>query len=114
MTDRPANAPRRRADQSEPRPADQLSPTVLTPTGAIRTTLRGTHGPLAALIATADRPAGTVLLLPGYTGSKEDFGPILDPLAAAGLTAITVDLPGQHESEGPDEEDAYTPERFGR
>ena len=55
-----------------------------------------------------------MLLLPGYTGSKEDFAPILDPLAAAGLTAITVDLPGQHESEGPDEEDAYTPERFGR
>ena len=27
--------------------------------------------------------AGTVLLLPGYTGSKEDFAPILDPLAAS-------------------------------
>jgi len=114
VTDQRANAPRRQTDEPSPQPADQLSPTVLTPTGAIHATLPGTHGPLAALIATADRPAGTVLLLPGYTGSKEDFGPILDPLAAAGLTAITVDLPGQHESEGPDEEDAYTPERFGR
>src|SRR5205085_64211 len=31
-------------------------------------------------------PAGdppTVLMVPGYTGSKEDFGPLLDPLAAA-------------------------------
>ena len=89
-------------------PADQLSPTA-----AARTTLPGTHGPLAALIATADRAAGTVLLLPGYTGSKEDFAPILDPLAAGGLTAVTVDLPGQHESEGPDEEAAYTPARLG-
>ena len=93
-------------------PADQLSPTA-----AARTTLPGTHGPLAALIAPADAVAdpvaGTVLLLPGYTGSKEDFAPILDPLAAAGLTAVTVDLPGQHESDGPDEEAEYTPTRLG-
>ena len=93
-------------------PADQLSPTA-----AARTTLPGTHGPLAALIAPADAVAspvaGTVLLLPGYTGSKEDFAPILDPLAAAGLTAVTVDLPGQHESDGPDEEAEYTPARLG-
>ncbi len=109
MTDQPAGGARAAAsDQPRLRRTDQLSPT-----SAARTTLPGTHGPLAALVATAGRPAGTVLLLPGYTGSKEDFAPILDPLAAAGLTAVTVDLPGQHESEGSDEESEYTPARLG-
>ena len=54
-----------------------------------------------------------MLLLPGYTGSKEDFSPILDPLAADGFRAIAVDLPGQFESEGPDDESDYEPMRLG-
>jgi pimeloyl-ACP methyl ester carboxylesterase len=54
-----------------------------------------------------------VLLLPGYTGSKEDFGPILDPLAASGYVALAVDLPGQFESEGPDDESQYAPMKLG-
>ena len=88
-------------------------PDQLSPTSARRTTLPGRYGPLAALLATADEPVGTVLLLPGYTGSKEDFGPILDPLAGAGMTAIAVDLPGQYESAGSSEEADYTPSRLG-
>ncbi|MDT4912718.1 MAG: hypothetical protein QOC66_1846 [Pseudonocardiales bacterium] len=44
--------------------------------------------------------APPVLMLPGYTGSKEDFGPILDPLAAAGFRVTAIDLPGQFESPG--------------
>jgi pimeloyl-ACP methyl ester carboxylesterase len=48
----------------------------------------------------ADAP---VVLVPGYTGSKEDFGPVLAPLAAAGHQVIAVDLPGQFESPGPQE-----------
>lgn len=58
-----------------------------------RTTVAG----LAALAAgRADGP--TVLMLPGYTGSKEDFAPVLPLLAAAGLRAVAVDLRGQYES----------------
>ena len=49
-----------------------------------------------------------VLLVPGYTGSKEDFGPLLDPIAAAGYCATAIDLPGQFESPGPDDPAAYS------
>ena len=85
----------------------------LTPTRAVRTALPSPVGQLAALRSAPERPKGTVLLLPGYTGSKEDFAPILDPLAAAGYRAIAVDLPGQFESPGPDEETAYAPLALG-
>ncbi len=57
------------------------------------------------------RPAGyraTALLVPGYTGSKEDFAPILDPLAAAGYRVLAMDQPGQYESPGPDRPEAYS------
>ncbi|MBL7521474.1 alpha/beta fold hydrolase [Frankia sp. CNm7] len=54
---------------------------------------------LAALTAgPADGPA--VLLLPGFTGSKEDFAPVLPLLAAAGLRGVAVDQRGQYESTG--------------
>lgn len=65
---------------------------------------------MAALVATPDGPvAGVVVLVPGYTGSKEDFAPLLDPLAAAGLEAVALDLPGQFESHGPDDPAGYAP-----
>jgi pimeloyl-ACP methyl ester carboxylesterase len=89
----------------------------LTPTTAVRTTRASPAGPLAALDTHPDddgsSTAGTVLLLPGYTGSKEDFAPILDPLSANGFRAIAVDLPGQFESPGPDDEADYTPLALG-
>ena len=90
----------------------------LTPTSAARITLPGPTGPLAALDADPARsgkPAlGTVVLLPGYTGSKEDFAPILDPLQDSGFRAVSIDMPGQFESIGPDDESAYAPLSLGR
>jgi pimeloyl-ACP methyl ester carboxylesterase len=65
-------------------------------------------GPLATLQAGRDDDPG-VLLVPGYTGSKEDFAPVLDVLVAAGLRVTSVDLPGQYESPGPDDPARYTP-----
>jgi pimeloyl-ACP methyl ester carboxylesterase len=50
----------------------------------------------------------TVLLVPGYTGSKEDFVPILDPLAAEGYRLVAMDQPGQYESPGPDDPAHYS------
>jgi pimeloyl-ACP methyl ester carboxylesterase len=50
---------------------------------------------------------GTVVLVPGYTGSKEDFLPVLEPLAQAGHRVIAYDQRGQLESEGDDEPGSY-------
>ena len=52
-----------------------------------------------------DDPA--VVLVPGFTGSKEDFRHLLAPLAADGRRVVAMDQRGQHESAGPDEPDAY-------
>jgi pimeloyl-ACP methyl ester carboxylesterase len=56
--------------------------------------------------------APAVLLVPGYTGSKEDFGPILDPLAAAGLHVTAIDLPGQLDSDALPAAADYQPDRL--
>jgi pimeloyl-ACP methyl ester carboxylesterase len=64
--------------------------------------------PVAALVAEPAGPAvATVLLVPGYTGSKEDFVPLLGPLSGAGLRVVAYDQPGQYESPGPDEPGGY-------
>jgi len=55
----------------------------------------------------------TVLLLPGYTGSKEDFQPLLRPLAAAGYRAVAIDQRGQYESAWAGEPAGYTLEALG-
>jgi pimeloyl-ACP methyl ester carboxylesterase len=52
------------------------------------------------------RPA---LLIPGYTGSKEDFLPILEPLATAGRTVVAMDLRGQYQSPQAADRDGYAP-----
>jgi pimeloyl-ACP methyl ester carboxylesterase len=73
--------------------------------------LAGASGEIAALVATP--PEGTtrrlpVLLVPGYTGSKEDFWHLLPLLARAGHPATAIDLRGQYESGGPDDPAAYS------
>ncbi len=91
-------------------------PSQLTPNGADRVDLQGRYGPVAALrrrAVGATEPRPTALLVPGYTGSKEDFAPLLDPIAASGFEAIAIDLPGQYESGGPDDEAAYQPAALG-
>jgi pimeloyl-ACP methyl ester carboxylesterase len=92
--------------------AEQTAPDdlrQLTPHGAERVTLPGGAGPLAALDTGAE--AGpTVLMVAGYTGSKEDFAPLLDPLADAGTRVVSIDQRGQYESPGPDDPAQYTVE----
>ena len=84
---------------------------VLDTGDARRTLLEAAGSPLAALESgPVDAPA--VLLVPGYTGSKEDFAPLLGPLGRAGLRAVAVDLPGQYESPGLADPQAYTPDRL--
>ncbi|MEC4573434.1 alpha/beta fold hydrolase [Streptomyces virginiae] len=57
---------------------------------------------------------GTALLVPGFTGSKEDFIALLEPLAAAGYRVVAVDGRGQYETPGPREESAYGLEELAR
>lgn len=74
--------------------------TVL-PRCATRVDLPLPDGPLAALEARPDRPAvAAALLVPGFTGSKEDFLHLLEPLADAGVHALAVDQRGQCDSPG--------------
>jgi pimeloyl-ACP methyl ester carboxylesterase len=91
-------------------------PSQLTPNGADRVELHGRYGPVAALRRRAvntTEPRPTALLIPGYTGSKEDFAPLMDPIASGGFDALAIDLPGQYESGGPDDEAAYVPAALG-
>jgi pimeloyl-ACP methyl ester carboxylesterase len=46
-------------------------------------------------------------MVPGFTGSKEDFFLVLPLLAEAGLRAVAMDQRGQHHSPGPDDPEAY-------
>ncbi|KIF76566.1 hydrolase [Streptomyces sp. 150FB] len=84
-------------------------PSSFTPPSWVQArTLTTSRGPFAVLDA---RPAGevrgTVLLLPGYTGSKDEFVPLFGAMAEAGYRAVAVDGRGQFETEGPDTEEAY-------
>ncbi|WP_419997627.1 alpha/beta fold hydrolase [Streptomyces boninensis] len=84
------------------------------PAGATATRLATSRGTFAALDAGTGR-LGTVLLIPGFTGSKEDFIALLEPLAAAGYRAVAVDGRGQYETPGPeDDEAAYAQEALAR
>jgi len=68
-------------------------------------------GPLALLTCTDLSVAvavDTVVLVPGYTGGKEDFLAILEPLACGGRTVVTYDQRGQYESPGDDDPRSYT------
>jgi pimeloyl-ACP methyl ester carboxylesterase len=77
--------------------------------------IQTTRGSFAALEATPARGVcerQPALLLPGYTGSKEDFLPVLPPLAAAGRRVIAIDMRGQYESEGGADRRVYSPDEL--
>jgi pimeloyl-ACP methyl ester carboxylesterase len=54
-----------------------------------------------------DGPAAPLLLLHGFTGSKEDFAPVLEALASD-RRVVAVDLPGHGDSEGEDDPAAHS------
>lgn len=83
----------------------------------MRTRFALRNGAIAALDNTAPTghgPGGPlVLLVPGYTGSKEDFLPLLRPLADAGYRAVAIDQRGQFESAWAASPADYTLEALG-
>jgi pimeloyl-ACP methyl ester carboxylesterase len=86
------------------------------PAGVRRTTIRTARGRFAALQAV---PASGVcereaaLLIPGYTGSKEDFLAILDLLADGSRQVVAVDMRGQFETPCADDAGGYSAASLG-
>ncbi len=81
-------------------------PSLRLPDTARAYRLETVRGSFAVLDAGAAR-RGTALMVPGFTGSKEDFIALLGPLAQAGWRVVAVDGRGQYESGGPRAEEAY-------
>jgi pimeloyl-ACP methyl ester carboxylesterase len=75
---------------------------------AVHRTFTGGAGPLTTLDTGGDDARGTALLVAGYTGSKEDFAPLLAPLSASGYRVVAIDQRGQYESPGPDDPSRYS------
>jgi pimeloyl-ACP methyl ester carboxylesterase len=77
-----------------------------------RVTIHSPRGSFAALDAEPAtgvcerRPA---LFIPGFTGSKEDFIPVLQPLALAGRRVVAIDMRGQYQSPAAPSADGYAP-----
>ena len=69
-------------------PADFRSTSFAAPSGRL------------AMISCGDPDAQPVVLVPGATGSKEDFAIMMPILAAAGYFVLSLDLAGQYESAG--------------
>ncbi|GAA3878318.1 alpha/beta fold hydrolase [Streptomyces sedi] len=84
-------------------------PFLVPPAGVRAYSLATRRGGFAVLEAAPEGapPLGTALLVPGFTGSKEDFIALLEPLAAAGFRVVSVDGRGQHESVGDRERRTY-------
>jgi pimeloyl-ACP methyl ester carboxylesterase len=75
--------------------------TLRLPDGVQRITVetsRGGFAALEALPATGICERQPALLVPGFTGSKEDFILVLNLLAAAGRRVTAIDMRGQYES----------------
>lgn len=79
--------------------------TLDLPDGVRRWNLPTPRGEFA-ILHSGDGPLA--LLVPGWTGSKEDFAPVLRPLADAGYRAVAFDQRGQFETPGSGEDSSYT------
>ena len=80
------------------------------PSGVRRLTIETSRGKFAALEAlplSGIHERQPALLVPGYTGSKEDFLLILQALASAGRQVVAIDMRGQFETPGADDAAAY-------
>ncbi|WP_082566816.1 alpha/beta fold hydrolase [Arthrobacter sp. Soil764] len=80
------------------------------PPGSVRFAIDVPSGRLAAL-ALGDPDSPCVLLVPGATGSKEDFSLMMPDLADAGYFALSYDLAGQYQSAGAGPENLEPPRK---
>ncbi|MEU3335547.1 alpha/beta hydrolase [Streptomyces sp. NPDC006668] len=93
-------------------------PTFVPPPGARVHTIRTARGEFAAVesvVGDGMEAKGTALMLPGFTGSKEDFNPLHAHLTARGYRVVALDGRGQYESDGPElDESAYIQAELAR
>ncbi|HUS20429.1 MAG TPA: alpha/beta hydrolase [Aeromicrobium sp.] len=75
------------------------------PEGVVAATIETSRGPFATHTIRVPDPEAHVLLIPGWTGSKEDFTPLLPLLASVGFDATAYDQRGQFETPGADDDD---------
>src|ERR1700749_1120641 len=97
-------------------------PTVSTPTSlslpdnvrrTVVETSRGGFAALEAMPGTGVCERQPAVLVPGFTGSKEDFLAILHQLGAAGRRVLAIGQRGQYPTSGPDDADAYAIRELG-
>lgn len=74
--------------------------------------MRNTHR--AVLFSQMADCESWAVLIPGFTGSKEDFIALPEPLAAGGVGMVTFDQIGQHESAGSDDPEDYALDELAR
>jgi len=88
-----------------------IPPFLATPFGVSASAVATDRGSFAALdneAALTDGSIGSAVLVPGFTGSKEDFIALLLPLARRQLRAVAFDLTGQFETPGPEGVEDYS------
>jgi pimeloyl-ACP methyl ester carboxylesterase len=81
---------------------DQVRPVVIE-------SHRGAFAALEAQPTTGVCERRPALLVPGFTGSKEDFIPVLQSLASAGRRVVAIDMRGQYQSPAAPDPDGYAP-----
>lgn len=84
---------------------------TVPPEGSVRSWFSAPSGDLA-VVSLGDPAQPRVVLVPGATGSKEDFALMLPLLAQAGYFAQSFDIAGQYESHAAGANSAYTYELF--
>jgi len=93
-------------------------PSFTPPPGALAYPLRTARGEFAVVdspVGDGVEAKGVALLLPGFTGSKEDFNPLHEALAARGYRTVAVDGRGQYETDGPaHDESPYAQDELAR
>jgi len=93
-------------------------PFFTPPPGARAYPLRTARGEFAVVdspVGDGVAPKGVALLLPGFTGSKEDFNPLHEAFAARGYRTVAVDGRGQYETDGPAEDESpYAQDELAR
>ena len=88
-------------------------PALTLPPNARRIEIPVTRGSRAAIELSPRDPVGTAVLVPGFTGSKEDFLSLLQPLADCGWRVVAYDQLGQWHSPGPPDPAAYSLDLLG-